>query len=611
MSLFWLHRPIAALCTIFFTGLLPAQLIQNGAAVPKRDKPPVVFVNGYQQDCSGSSFTSTFGAANQVMQSNGEVSLFFDNCTISGRPSLENLGVAFGNYLAALKYDDGTAVNVVDVVAHSLGGLIVRSYLAGKQASGAFQPPATVQIRKLVFLATPHFGSGIASLFGTDAQTAELASGSKFLYDLATWNQGTDDLRGVDAMALIGNGGTGTSQLGLSVGPGLDDGVVATTSGSLGFTLPGRTRILPYCHIPGGGLITFAGLCSASAKGIAQLQSATDDNSRATISFLNGTSDWKSIGTAAEDDPMIAKNGGLDVAARGPDDTALKIDSVNAAPASGASKKLNVVDGATAYTDVIAAGPMTLTAQSGSTTLTGAFTLVGSAYRTVLLKTGPLITPGGIIPAASRTYPLSVAPGQFVSIYGQMLAGSTAAAASVNYPTLLADTQVFVNGAACHLTSVSPEQINFVVPTGVTGLAKLMVKNTAGSHTVNVLLDPAVPAIFTQNQSGSGPASALNATNNGVVTAANPLHAGEFLELFLTGLGATTNRAGLDVANLQPTVTISGAPCEVSYAGRAPGFEGLDQINCKVPAGLGANPSAQVVVVSGNRGSNIATLAVQ
>jgi uncharacterized protein (TIGR03437 family) len=176
----------------------------------------------------------------------------------------------------------------------------------------------------------------------------------------------------------------------------------------------------------------------------------------------------------------------------------------------------------------------------------------------------------------------------------------------------LADAKVLVNGVPSQLYYVSPKQIDAIIPDDARGLVKLMVQNTAGSNTVNVLVDPAVPTLFTQNASGSGPASALNASqNNTLVTDSNPLRAGDYVSLYLTGLGTITSRDGLDWANQQPTVTLGGKPCPVSYAGRAPGFTGLDQINCVVPAGLGASSPAQVWVTSGQRASNIATLAVQ
>ena len=118
-----------------------AQLIAPGQPIPRTSKPPVVFVNGYQNNCGNSSFASTFASADTVLQANGEASVFFDNCTVAGTPSIEQLGAAFGNFLSSLKFNDGTAVSTVDVVAHSMGGLIVRSYLSGKQdTEGQFGP---------------------------------------------------------------------------------------------------------------------------------------------------------------------------------------------------------------------------------------------------------------------------------------------------------------------------------------------------------------------------------------------------------------------------------------------------------------------------------------
>ena len=183
-----------------FFALAPAvfaQLIPAGQPVPKGANPPVVFLNGYQISCGDSGFAGIFQNADVVLQATGRVALYFDNCTVPGKPSIEALGTAFGQYLAALRYADGTPVAQVDVVAHSMGGLIVRSYLAGKQdvAPAAFSPPVNPGIRKILFLGTPHFGTGIAARFGTDTQTGELSVGSQFLFDLNTWNDGTDDLR--------------------------------------------------------------------------------------------------------------------------------------------------------------------------------------------------------------------------------------------------------------------------------------------------------------------------------------------------------------------------------------------------------------------------------
>jgi uncharacterized protein (TIGR03437 family) len=573
-------------------------------AVPRTSKPPVLFINGFELDCSGVSFSSTFGSADQVLQANGEVSLFFDICSVSGSPSIEDLGSALTSFLAGLRYVDGTPVDLVDVVAHSMGGLVLRSYLSGKQnTSGVFQPPAQVDVRKVVFLATPHFGTGVSLPFGVTPQLRELASGSTFLFDLGTWNQGTDDLRGVDAIAAAGNGGTGQAVM-----KGFDDGVVALTSASLQFYQPGRTRVLPYCHVNGGGLVSFAGLCSSSAQGIANITSATHNSAQMIVSFFNGTNAWQSVGVAAEKDPFLLVDGGLIVEARNADDTLLSMSSLKATSSTSASKQLNIPSGNVAYTDLFPAGPLTLTAVA-PLTITNSATLPAGGIEPYTVKPGPQIA--RVLPAAANVFPLSLAPGMFVAIYGTALAAQTAQATGLPFPTQLSDAQVSFNATLIPLSYASAAQINAVIPDDASGLATLMVSNGAGKRTVNVFVEAAVPAIFTLDGSATGPAAAINASNNGVVSSSNPLRTGGYVELYATGLGATTNRGGLDYANQQPTVTIGGQDCHVTYAGRAPGYVGLDQINCIVPAGLGANASVPVVITSGARSSNIATLAVQ
>ncbi|HXA68399.1 MAG TPA: hypothetical protein VNV82_24770 [Bryobacteraceae bacterium] len=583
-----------------------AQLIPPGTAVPLTSKPPVVFINGFELVCSGESFSNTFGSADQVLQANGEVSLFFNICSVSGTPTIEDLGAALGSFLANLHYVGGMPVEQVDVVAHSMGGLVLRSYLSGKQnTSGVFQPPAQIEVRKVVFLATPHFGTGASLPFGLTPQLRELASGSTFLFDLGTWNQGADDLRGVDAIAAAGNGGTGQAVM-----KGFDDGVVALTSASLQFYQPGRTHVLPYCHVNGGGIVSFAGLCSSSAQGIANINSAMHESAQMIVSFFNGTDAWKNVGVAAEKDPFLSVDGGLIVEARNADDISLPLSSVTAARL-GLLKQLNIPSDNVAYTDLFPAGPLSLRVLSPTLAITNSVTLPAGGVEPYTVKAGPQIV--RVLPAAATLFPLSLAPGMFVAIYGQLLAAQPAQATGLPFPTQLSDAQVSFNGTPIPLSYASPAQINGVIPdNAASGLATLMVSNGAGKHTVNVFVESALPAIFTLDRSGTGPAAAIKAANNGVVSTSNPLHAGDYVELYATGLGATTKQNGLDYATQQPIVTIGGQDCPVTFAGRAPGYVGLDQINCIVPAvppvPLGA---PGVIVTSGTRSSNVATLAVE
>lgn len=564
---------------------LHAQLIPAGSPIPRTTLPPVVFINGFQFEGCPTTFSSTFGIADQVLQANGEASVFFNTCSSPSTASIEDLGAAFGTFLAGLKYTDGTAVDQVDVVAHSMGGLVLRCYLSGKQNTAeTFEPPAATHIRKAVFLATPNFGTPIAQLLPIVTQVNEMSSGSEFLFDLGTWNDATDDLYGVDAIAAAGNGGTGL----LTQTTGFDDGVVPLTSASLRFYGPGRTRVLPYCHTSGGGLVSDVGLCPPGAKGIADIDSASHLSAQIIVSFLDGTNAWQSVGTAPENDPFLSGAGGLIVEARDANDSKLNIES-GTASILGAESKLGISSDHLGFLDqFVAANPLTLVVTSGTTTIQNNVTLPAGGYEAYTVETGPLIA--RVYPAAAATFPLEVAPRMIVSIYG----------------TDLADAEVLVGAEPITVLYRSSTQINAVLPDPLAGLIKLTVQNATGKSTINLYVGTAAPAIFTLDSSGTGPAAALKAPQLTVVTADNPLHAGDSVALYLTGLGHN----GLDVPFLQPAVTVGGEDCPVSFAGPAPGFLGLDQINCAIPAGV-TGSAVPVVVTSATRISNTATLAIQ
>lgn len=572
-----------------------AQLIPSGTPVPITTLPPVVFINGFQFEGCPSTFAGTFGIADQVLQSNGEASLFFSTCSLPSSATIEDLAGAFATFLAGLQFTNGQPVETVDVVAHSMGGLVLRCYLSGKQnASGVFQPPSATHVRKAVFLASPNFGTPIASLAGAallgfTEQLDEMSSGSSFLFGLGTWNDGTDDLHGVDAVAEAGNAGSG----GTGNPVGFDDGVVALTSASLRFYLAGRTRVVPYCHIGGGGIVTLFNLCPADATGIAKIDSAMHNSAQIIVSFLNGTNDWQSVGTAAEDDKFLSVDGGVILAAHNPDDSPADI-TLAQVDTPFIPQTLSISSDGIAFSDLVASESILVSVSPGSYgSGDNAFQLLAGGTQPFLIKDGPRIA--RVFSAAADNYPLELAPRMLISIYGSSMASGT----------------VSVSGSPLSLYYVSSMQINAVLPDNSSGLTPITVQNSEGQNTVNVYVGAAAPAIFTQDSSGAGPASALKASDQSLVTADNPLHAGDFVELYATGLGLTTPMNGLDYAVQQPTVTVGGVACPVSFAGAAPDFMGLDQINCVIPAGIASSMSAPVKITSGDRTSNTATLAIE
>lgn len=316
------------------------------------------------------------------------------------------------------------------------------------------------------------------------------------------------------------------------------------------------------------------------------------DSAQIILSFLNGTDAWQSVGTAAESDPFLSIDGGLIVAARNADDSPADITlaQVGVPPTQ---QTLSIPSDGIAFSDLVPAGSIDVVVAVGSSTFGNTFNLLPGGTEPLLIKLGLQIA--RIFPAAAANYPLELAPRMIVAIYGTQMTSATVTAGS----------------SPLTLFYTSTTQINALLPDNASGLTPITVQNSGGQNTVNIYVGTAAPAIFTQNSSGNGPASALKATDQSLVTADNPLHAGDFVELYATGLGLTTPRNGLDYAVLQPNVTVGGVACPVTFAGAAPGFAGLDQINCAIPPGLTSSASTPVVITSGNRASNTATLAIE
>jgi uncharacterized protein (TIGR03437 family) len=225
------------------------------------------------------------------------------------------------------------------------------------------------------------------------------------------------------------------------------------------------------------------------------------------------------------------------------------------------------------------------------------------------------------VSAASYTHVLT--PGGIASLFGQGLtAGGTQSAATQPLPLQLAGTQVLVNGTPAPLYYASPTQINFEVPVTATATtASPSVQSATATLEVisqgqlvracAIQLAPSLPAVFAVNQQGTGSAAALDA----VTLTPAPFAATQansqpnIIALFASGLGADATDVDGNVAG-SVQVTFNGQAATVQYAGRAPGFAGLNQINFHLPAGVGAG-TYQVVVSRNGFASNAATVIIR
>jgi uncharacterized protein (TIGR03437 family) len=240
--------------------------------------------------------------------------------------------------------------------------------------------------------------------------------------------------------------------------------------------------------------------------------------------------------------------------------------------------------------------------------------------------TAPIVNAGGVLSAASYAPNTPVAPGSFIAIFGSNLAGSSGLATSLPFPPQLAGTQVFLGNQALALEFVSSGQINAIVPYGVpvNALQQLMVlENGIASPLENILVAPAAPAVFTQTQSGSGIGAMVDVPPSGpqfVVDADHPATAGDALEIYCAGLGATVPAVADGAAApadslvktiIQATVTIGGQPAEVLFSGLAPGFAGLYQVNAVVPSGVPPGEAPLVITIGSASSSSAVTVPIQ
>jgi uncharacterized protein (TIGR03437 family) len=236
---------------------------------------------------------------------------------------------------------------------------------------------------------------------------------------------------------------------------------------------------------------------------------------------------------------------------------------------------------------------------------------------------------GGAVQSAAAPSS-AVAPDSLASLYGAYLAPGIAQAAAQPLPLVLGGVTLSVTDAAgatraAPLLYVSPGQINFVVPDGtVPGSATLVVSNASTTQTFTVAVRSVAPTLFSMNGAGSGVAAATAIA----VQAANPLSQSSvpvfqctgsscasvpirlsgdtsvYVSFFGTGI---RNRSSL--ANV--AVTINGIGVPVLYAGPAPGYTGLDQVNVGLVLSLRGSGESNAVLTVDGQAANTVTINVQ
>jgi uncharacterized protein (TIGR03437 family) len=236
----------------------------------------------------------------------------------------------------------------------------------------------------------------------------------------------------------------------------------------------------------------------------------------------------------------------------------------------------------------------------------------------------PIVLSNAVVNSASQQRGNdTIAPGQIITIYGRNLARAATLAPNGVPQSTVGGVRVRLGGVVLPLFYVGPGQINAVTPFALP-LQKsqqlIVERDGVPSVPLSLTIVSAQPGVFTMDQSGTGQAAIVGPTGK-VADLQNPVSRGDVISIYCTGLGAV-DRA-VDISRPAPSqeplprvagrlsVLIGNSSAEVLYAGLAPGFYGLYQLNVRVPAGAPLGAYVPVQVALENLFSNQITLAIR
>jgi uncharacterized protein (TIGR03437 family) len=209
---------------------------------------------------------------------------------------------------------------------------------------------------------------------------------------------------------------------------------------------------------------------------------------------------------------------------------------------------------------------------------------------TLIVTSGPVISPGGIQNAASlATGP--GAPNAILVLYGNFNC--------TNAP------RVLVSDQPVEVIGFTSGVITFALPASVDGAGSVPVKVDCGGQTsapIDVPIVAASPGIFTLSMMGTGQGAVLNADLS-VNGAGNPTARNSTIAVYATGFGTYRDASadGLQRTTLDVQAFVGDIPARVDFAGHAPDLSlGVQQINIVIPSDAPIGPAVPIrLVVNG------------
>jgi uncharacterized protein (TIGR03437 family) len=223
-----------------------------------------------------------------------------------------------------------------------------------------------------------------------------------------------------------------------------------------------------------------------------------------------------------------------------------------------------------------------------------------------------------VVNAADLTAP--VAPGGLISVQGRDLSPVNIATRQMPLPTALGESCLTVNGVPVPMLFVSSTLMNAQLPFQVDGNVTMILRTPGGvSDNFNLTILPAAPSVFRTGVAGpqTDLPTVLRDKNGALVTPSNPIHRGDAIVIYLTGMGRTSPAVETGVAApsnplasalIPPVVTLGGVELPVTFAGLTPGEVGVYQINASVPSAV---PLGMEVPLTISQSSGATAIAVR
>jgi uncharacterized protein (TIGR03437 family) len=192
-----------------------------------------------------------------------------------------------------------------------------------------------------------------------------------------------------------------------------------------------------------------------------------------------------------------------------------------------------------------------------------------------------------------------MAPGAIISIFGNGLPIEDGPASTVQ-----------LDGQTLPIFFSNSFQLNTAIPVSANpGQATLTVRSPFGESSAAIEISDLAPGLFLIDSRGSAAALNQDSTLN---TASNPAVRGQAVVLFATGLGAVAVQpSGLSATAAPVSVLLNGRELVPFFAGLAPGFIGLFQVNVAIPVNLPPWLNQSVVLRTGGIDSNLALLSIR